>query len=306
MFKKILLIVLGIGLSALPAYAAKGDGGEAGAFLKMGAGARALGMGKAFVALADDATASYWNPAGLTQIKGHNLCLMYSEPFDKVDGISYSLVSYAQPIPKGSIGVSLIYLNVDGLKERVNAIDPPGKDFGNKEMALLLSYATEIKQVISVGATLKGISQEIDSNKGNGFGLDVGMLYRPTQLSDLRIGVVLTNLIRADIRGDKMPLALRLGVASHFFGDRLHLSLGTDFISDREVKGHFGAEYELFRSLLLRAGYSTDNEEITGGLGFKVKQFSIDYAYGAAYSSGESGEDLDLGGTHRVSLGANF
>ena len=55
MFKKILLITLGIMLSALPAYAADGDGGEAGAFLKMGAGARALSLGKAFVALADDA-----------------------------------------------------------------------------------------------------------------------------------------------------------------------------------------------------------------------------------------------------------
>lgn len=298
MFKKILLIVLGIGLSALPAYAAKGDGGEAGAFLKMGAGARALSLGKAFVALADDATASYWNPAGLTQIKGHNLCLMYSKPFDKVDGIDYSLVSYARSIPKGSLGVSLIYLNVDGLIERTgNPTDPPVDEFGNKEMALLLSYATEIKQVISVGATLKGISQEIDSAKANGFGLDVGMLYRPTQLSDLRIGVVLANLIGADIRGDKMPLKLRLGVASHFFSDRLHLSLGTDFTSDREVKGHFGAEYELLKSLLLRAGYSTDNEEITGGLGFKVRQFSIDCAYGS---------DDDLGGTYRVSLGVNF
>ncbi|MBU1486941.1 PorV/PorQ family protein [bacterium] len=298
MLKKILLITLGISLSALPAYAASGDGGEAGAFLKMGAGARALSLGKAFVALADDATASYWNPAGLTQIKGHNLCLMYSEPFDKVDGIDYSLVSYAQPIPKGSIGISLIYLSADGLKKTLDSSGPTDDEFGDKETALLLSYATEIKQVMSVGATLKGISQEIDSDKDNGFGLDIGMLYRPTQLADLKVGLVFQDLIGADIRGNKMPLKLRLGVASYFFSDdRLYLSLGTDFTSDREVKGHFGAEYELLKSLLLRAGYSTDNEETTGGLGFKVRQFSIDCAYG-------SGDDL--GGTYRVSLGVNF
>ena len=287
---------MGISLSALPAYAALGDGGEAGAFLKMGAGARALGMGKAFVALADDATASYWNPAGLTQIKGHNLCLMYSEPFDKVDGIEYSLASYARAIPKGSIGVSLIYLNVGGIKE-ADETGPTGNEFGNKEMAILLSYATEIKRLISVGATLKRVSQEIDSDEDSGLGLDVGMLYRPTQLADLRIGVVLANLIGADIRGDRMPLKLRLGVASYFFSDdRLYLSLGTDFTSGREAKGHLGAEYEILKSLFLRAGYSTDNEEITGGLGFKVRQFSIDCAYGSA----------DLGGTYRVSLGVNF
>lgn len=304
MFKKIFLIMLGISLFALPVYAVKGDGGEAGAFLKMGAGARALSLGKAFVALADDATASYWNPAGLTQIKGHNLSLMYCQPFDKVDDIGYSLVSYAQPIRKGSIGVSLIHLSVDGLKEADKEPDSngdylTGNEFGDKEMALLLSYATKIKQVISVGATLKGVSQEIDSDEDSSLGLDVGFLYRPTQLADLRVGVVLANLIGADIRGDKMPLKLCLGIASHFFSDRLYLSLGTDFTSDREVKGHFGAEYELLKALLLRAGYSTDNEEITGGLGVKVKQFNIDCAYGNSDSN-------DLGGSYLVSLGVNF
>lgn len=299
MLKKIIGILLGMGLFTLPVYAGQGDGGEAGAFLKMGAGARALALGKAYVALADDATASYWNPAGLTQLKGRNLYLMYGEPFDKISGIGYSLAGYAQPTTWGSIGASLIYLSVDGLEEANSNGGPTGHEFGDKEMALLLSYGKEINPALSLGATLKGISQEIDSDKDSGFGLDVGLLYRPTtQLAKLKVGIVLQDLVRANIREEKMPLRLRLGVASYLLrDDRLRLSIGADLAADRSVKGHVGAEYEFLKNLSLRAGYSTDNEEITGGLGFKIKQFCLDYAYGS---------HNDLGATHRVSLGVKF
>ena len=70
MIKKIfltisLLIILCFSLT----YAATGDGGYAAAFSRMGLGARALGMGGAFVAVADDGFASSFNPAGLVQLK---------------------------------------------------------------------------------------------------------------------------------------------------------------------------------------------------------------------------------------------
>ncbi|MXZ01934.1 hypothetical protein F4Y93_15325, partial [Candidatus Poribacteria bacterium] len=72
------------------------EGAHTAEFLSHGVGARALGMGSAFVAIADDATATYWNPAGLTKVKKHSFSAMYSDTFSTGDGswLSRGLVSY--------------------------------------------------------------------------------------------------------------------------------------------------------------------------------------------------------------------
>lgn len=71
------------------------DGGQPGAFLSYGAGARSLGMGKTFVGVADDASATYWNPAGLAQLKQNELTALHASLYERT---GYSFVSYGQPL----------------------------------------------------------------------------------------------------------------------------------------------------------------------------------------------------------------
>ena len=60
-----------------------------GEFLKLGVGARALGMGGAFAGLADDASAAYWNPAGLAYLKTNQFMPTHSEEFGGILGYDF-------------------------------------------------------------------------------------------------------------------------------------------------------------------------------------------------------------------------
>ena len=99
------------------------EGAHAAEFLSHGVGARALGMGSAFVAIADDATATYWNPAGLTKVKKHSFSAMYADTFSTGDGswlsrglVSYNFLNYVYQIQDiGSLGLSWIRLGVDDI-----------------------------------------------------------------------------------------------------------------------------------------------------------------------------------------------
>ena len=123
-----LCAILLMAASCLNAHGTSGDGGDAGAFLKNGIGVRAISMGKAFVAVADDANAGYWNPAGLAVLNTTQLSAMYSNPMNHdiiggagVEDIGYHTFSLAHPTRFGSVGLNLAYLNVGGIEEVVEA-----------------------------------------------------------------------------------------------------------------------------------------------------------------------------------------
>jgi len=173
----------------------------AGEFLRIGAGARALGMGSAFAGLADDGTAAYWNPAGLATLDKHEVTAMHAEQFGSI--VKYDFLSYTMPIgapnkAKQSIAVSLIRLGVDDIPDTrgLDIIDVNGNgkfDYpedrlvvdesrfvfdSDNDLALLFSYARELTGGISVGGNVKVIRQWLgDSLRSSGFGLDIGALY---------------------------------------------------------------------------------------------------------------------------------
>src|SRR5689334_21034223 len=92
----------------------------AGEFLRIGVGARALGMGSAFVGLADDGTASYWNPAGLATLSERQVTAMHAEQFGSI--VQYDFLSYVMPIgspgrPRQALSVSLVRLGVEDIPD---------------------------------------------------------------------------------------------------------------------------------------------------------------------------------------------
>lgn len=208
------------------------EGSHAAEFLSHGVGARALGMGSAFVAIADDATAAYWNPAGLAKVKKHSFSAMYSDTFSTGDGsffgkglVNYNFVNYVHQIEDiGSLGLSWIRLGIDdiprttfidvdnngflgdyqdingnGIKDEGEPyIDRPtvAEYFSNTDNALFISYARQIHPIVAVGGNLKLLSQSIFENTGRGFGIDIGLIL--TRF----IGITLLDVTGTQIRWD--------------------------------------------------------------------------------------------------------
>jgi hypothetical protein len=154
-------------------------------FLASGVGARALGMGGAYVAHADDVTAGYWNVSGLRALTAPEGAYMHAERFDGAVSFDYAAVAY--PISdRSTVGVSFVRSAVDDIANTLDAFDPatglPRPDaadyityFSAADNALFLSYARSVSDRLSVGASAKVVRRNIGSFAGAwGYSMDVG------------------------------------------------------------------------------------------------------------------------------------
>jgi hypothetical protein len=180
-------ITAALGLAAAPAAHAQTNTPKySNEFLNLGAGARSLGMGKTQVSLADDATAGYWNPAALTNVRAkYDGVLMHSELFSGVVKNDYA--AFAMPLDeKSAVGVTLLRLGVDNIADTRALVNEYGQiDYGRistfsvADYALLLSYARKLgPEGLSVGGSGKLIYRNVGSYaNAYGFGVDVGVQY---------------------------------------------------------------------------------------------------------------------------------
>jgi hypothetical protein len=157
-------------------------------FLNIGAGARGLAMGNAQVASANDATAGYWNPAGLTGVKDHpNAGIMHAEYFAGIAKYDYASVAIPVQENKRTLGFSLLRFAVDDIPNTLFLVEPDGsinynniQTFSSADYAFLFSFAQNIKETetkrISVGANAKVIYRKVGKFASAwGFGLDAGI-----------------------------------------------------------------------------------------------------------------------------------
>lgn len=173
-------------------------------FLNIGAGARGLGMGSSAVASADDATAGYWNPAGLVYVKDHpSVSLMHAEYFAGIG--KYDFISAAFPMNdhKRTLGISMLRFAVDDIPNTLFLVNPDGSidynnitTFSSADYAFLLSYAQSVRddaaKQISFGGNAKIIYRKVGSfATAWGFGFDAGFLYRTPRW---RFGVAARDL----------------------------------------------------------------------------------------------------------------
>lgn len=157
-------------------------------FLNIGAGARGLAMGGAQIASAKDATAGYWNPAGLTGVKDNpNVGLMHAEYFGGI--AKYDYLSAGIPIQdnRRALGISILRFAVDDIPNTLFLVEPDGsinygniQTFSSADYAFLLSFAQNIKQTenrnISFGLNAKVIYRKVGKFASAwGFGLDAGL-----------------------------------------------------------------------------------------------------------------------------------
>ena len=128
-----IFVLMGVMAIATTGFA-KEKGETASAFLKLGAGARAAGMGDAYVAVADDATAGYWNPAGLAQVEGKQGTFMFLRPMAEVEDLAMSYIGIAIPSTYGKFGGAITYYGYGQMDEITGEKDGnPVKDQGEME-----------------------------------------------------------------------------------------------------------------------------------------------------------------------------
>ncbi len=255
------------------------DAGLPGDFLNFGAGARPLGMGRAFTAVADDVDALYWNPAGLSSFRSSQVEFQHS-PLP-VEG-SEQYIAYAQPVyALGSIGIGVINLT-SGNVPRIDANNSEIGSFDHRETGYLASYAQRFREKYSLGSTLKMVEKTIDGRSERGFGADAGGLYRMNER--WQFGAMLRNVLPPSYsygsEKETFPVILRAGAAGKFLTNHLMTALDLEkTLGTRQgAKWHLGVEGNVIENIFLRAG--VDPSEISTGFGLRWRQFQFDYAAG--------------------------
>lgn len=277
------------------------DAGTAGlAFLKMGVGARAVGMGEAFVAAGGDATSLYWNPAGIVELSGGHVALMHNEWFQDV---RFEYLGAVLGRDSHALGFSFAFNAVGEIERRIKASTDPLDTFSSHDMAIAMSYARKMSPSWNLGLSLKALYEKIYLDDAWGWALDMGFLYHPP-VEGLTAGGSFLNLgPKMKLRSEKfkLPASYKLGLnyspgRFHFQGGKVILATDVSKPTDNKLRIHWGGELQLLERFTLRSGYQLgyDEKGISAGLGVQQGRFGIDYAF-VPYSS-------DLGETHRISL----
>ena len=273
----------------------------------VGGGARPIGMGKAFVAVADDANAIFSNPAGLATQKEWGVTSMTTKLLNDVD---YQLLGLRMPSKLGMIGIGYVGASTGNITLTSSTGVTGASSYNNS--VIDISYATRtFSRDLDLGANLKLFSEKFSgglSAGSNGLNMDVGLLWRVTDWA--KLGVVQSNILTPATGGkmvwttgseEAMPTTTRIGLAADFFGKHLKLS------SEYETTGNLlrmGMEWFPLRFIGMRIGSESIYESggthsnLTYGLGLIVKDFTFDYAY---YNSSV----LSANSTHYFSIGWN-
>ncbi len=276
--------------------------------LKVDVGAQAVAMGSAYVSVVEDATAMYWNPAGLARISGNEAVFSHARWFADIR-MSYAAV--AMNLGNiGAIGVSGQFQTMDEM-ERTTILEPDGTGemFGAGSFAFGLSYARNLTDRFSIGLSGKFIHEKIYHSAAKGAALDFGALF-DTQFHGMKIGMSVTNygtkmrLGGRDMQTQKdpdptvtgnnenipayfqtdafdLPLLFRVGVSADVLKGygRSNLILAVDALhpNDDVESVNVGCEYVFDRMVSIRAGYKSlfaeDSEEglsVGAGLQYSV------------------------------------
>jgi hypothetical protein len=288
----------------LPSRAKAQSGGQPGAFLFYGVGGRALAMGGAYYAISDDATAAYWNPAGLAQLQRKEITTMQATLFAQT---KLTYFAYAHPLKGGStFAVSMTQLASSGFEQVNVTYDPVTQDpatiqsagsFSDQQKAMAMSWGKNVTDTVAFGGTIKQVTRVLGPSSDSFKTLDMGVLKT---MGPYRLGLGLQNAFsqRTGQTDDKLPVVLKIGNSVRLFKDRLTLGLDGTRPLTGSMDLRFGGEYWISRWFAFRFGLMglPAIQETDFGFGFNFRSFSIDIAQGIH----------DLGSSTRFSFSFRF
>ena len=303
--KKVILVIFIFLFSASASFAFEGSGGYAGAFLRIPVGARPAGLGNAFVSVADDANALFYNPGGIYQLKGKTFAAMYS--LMSMDRNHYQGSFIWTDDKLGAVGLMFIGYSVGKIDGRDSNGNPTG-EFGDNEMAFSLTYGRRLLPFLGIGGSVKYLNHSLANHKVTGLGYDVGahikIEMKDSAIDLIRFGVSISNLGAAfqwDTESqleEEIPSTLRYGASLRFNLSKINLLIaggGTETV-DELSKYNVGVEAWVHEILGIRAGI--DGEDINFGASLRFKQFQFDYAF--------CPDVLGEGATSKLALQAKF
>lgn len=282
-------------------------GTTAAPFLGIDVGPRGTAMGSAYVAVVNDATAMYWNPAGIARINSFEAIFSNTK---WIADLSFNYAATALVLEGfGTLGINATFLTMDPIERTtVHQPDGTGELFDAGSYAFGISYARSLTDQFSIGFNAKYVNERIYHSAAHGFALDVGTLF-DTQFEGLKLGMSISNygtklqldgrdlLIQADIdpsidgnnpnihaqlRTDAfdMPLNFRVGVSIDVLkgtaNSNLILSADALHPSDDVESLNIGGEYVFNQMISLRAGYK--------GLGAKDTEQGLNFGGGIKYN----------------------
>ncbi|MFA4923667.1 MAG: PorV/PorQ family protein [Ignavibacteriaceae bacterium] len=315
--KKITLFIAFMFLTKVSAQVFSGT--TSGQFLKIDVGAKAVSMGGAFVAEANDVSSLFWNPAGISYLPYNST--MFSHGYWLADtkhdfaGLVFKFGN------NQAVGLSYTVLNYGEMKVRTEIYpEGTGEFFSASDYSLALSYAFRITEDFGIGFTGKYIGQQIWNMNASNLAFDIGVLYR-TPIKGLNLGMSVSNIsskvkfagkdnfiyysydptkkgasdkIFAEIKMDEwdLPLFYRVGISAKLIDDEIHaltLNVDANHPNDYSESVNTGAEYAFKERIFLRVGYKAlfkkeSQEGLNAGIGF-VYYFTdyvplhLDYAY---------------------------
>ncbi len=289
-------------------------GTVAGTMLEIGVGAHAEALGGAFVSVADDPSALYWNPAGMVRMRSLSLQVSKTNWFV---GTTFSNVDLVVPVPaiSSALGVHLAMLNFGTQPVRtVNRPEGTGEEYSANDLVVGLYWAIGITDRVSVGLGAKYFQENIWHETANVMAADLSILFH-TPVKGLVLGTALSNLgpefsmsgrdlfrtMDVDGRTDTyfnnddvpislgtetypLPLLFRFGMSyTRDISKSSHLLFAWNFNhpSDDDESLDLGAELKLYNAAFLRAGYhslfnstAVDGLTLGGGLRYNVRGFA--------------------------------
>ena len=272
------------------------------AFLKLGVGSRALGMGDAYSAVAADPSAVHYNPAALSLSSTSQILLMHKE---WIQDVKTEFLAAKTSFDEFTVAFGINSTSVNDIPIREVA-GPQEGTFNSHWAAVGLSAAYQVNSDLSFGVTGNFLYEKIFVNEASGYGIDLGALYQTPW--DIRLAVAVNNIgsmSALDQSSTKLPTTLRFGAAYQRPVEAVNgvLTTALDIISiaeDSKPRTHLGAELEFEHTFSLRAGYQLgyDAKNFSLGTGVRYGAFQIGYAFVPLQS--------DLGTTHTFSLGIEF
>jgi len=310
------LAVFALSQVAFPQNLTK-TGTSAAPFLKIGVGSRAIGMGGAYTATADDITAMYWNPGGLANMYASEATFNHVRWFADVN---FDYAAFATYLPDfGTLGVSVSVLSMDEMLVRTTAQpEGTGEYFSAGAMAIGISYARNLTDQFSIGANAKYVREHLWNMSAVGVAVDIGTIYKIPILNEFRLAASISNfgtkmklegrdnlrieqvggaegnLINTDLQLESfdLPLLFRVGVAADVLkSDEHRVTTALDAVhpNDNTEYLNVGAEYAWNEMVFLRGGWKSlferDTEQrFTAGIGVHYRisgefKLKVDYAY---------------------------
>jgi len=334
-----LLVLPGAGMGQSIGTNVSKSGTAAATFLEIPIGAAAMAMGSAFVSMANDATALYWNVAGVAELQHNEVVALHSSWLADTSLDFAGLVIALGTV--GNIGVSITSLTMGDMVVRtVQQPDGTGEFFSASDIAIGVSYARKLTDRFAIGFSGKFIQEEIWHERATAFALDIGTTFKTDLFSGMVIGASLTNFgnkmqlsgrdtrrfgridetklgsneripFNVELDSWNLPLLFQFGVSTDLLrneNQRLTISMDVLHPSDDYESMNIGVEFALNEFVFLRGGHHAlflDNVDggLSFGAGIKAKMLFSDAVIKADYAFREMGR---LENVHVFSFGVTF